>query len=312
MAESKSKVLIIGATGYIGTYLVRASVKLEHPTFILVRSLTPSDPAKAQLIKSFQDSGVTVLKGDVGDRESLVAALRQVDVVISSVNQAEALSSQVNILEAAKETGTIKRFIPSEFGNEVDRLEIDFKVLEGVFQKKRNVRREIEKSGIPYTVVLNGGFAGIFVAGLANDKVSAPPRDKVTIWGDGTAKAILNTEEDIATYTIKSVDDPRTANKLLHIRPKENFLSQGELVALWEKKIGHTLEKTVVSKEELKKIIEESPFPANSRYAIRHSIFVKGDQTSFELGESDKDVEATELYPDVHYTTVSTYLDQFV
>ncbi|KAL3697215.1 hypothetical protein R1sor_011291 [Riccia sorocarpa] len=254
MAESKSKVLIIGATGYIGKYLGRASVKLEHPTFILVRSLTPSDPAKAQLVKSFQDSGVTVLKGDVGDRESLVAALRQVDVVISSVSGG-ALASQVKILEAAKETGTIKRFLPSEFGNDVDRLEIDFKVLEGVFQTKRDVRREIEKSGIPYTFVIPGGYAGYFVANLANDNVSAPPRDKVTIWDDGTTKAILNTEEDIATYAIKSVDDPRAANKYLHIRPKENILSQGEVVALWEKKIGHTLEKTLVSKEELKKML---------------------------------------------------------
>ncbi|KAL3697224.1 hypothetical protein R1sor_011300 [Riccia sorocarpa] len=309
MAESKSKVLIIGGTGDIGKYLVRASIKLGHPTFILVRSPTPSDPAKAHLIKSFQDSGVTVLKGDVDDHESLVAALRQVDVVISSVNGG-AVPSQVKILEAAKETGTIKRFIPSEFGNEVDRLEIDLKILEAVFQTKRNVRREIEKSEIPYTFVISGGFAGWYVSNLANDNVSAPPRDKVTIWGDGTAKAILNTEEDIATYTIKSVDDPRAANKFLHIRPKENFLSQGEAVALWEKKIGHTLEKTVVSKEELKKIIEETPFPANIFLAIKYSIFVKGDQTSFQLG--DKDVEATELYPDVQYTTTSTYLDQFV
>ncbi|KAL3697210.1 hypothetical protein R1sor_011286 [Riccia sorocarpa] len=309
MAESKSNVLIIGATGYIGPYLVRASVKLGHPTFILVRSPTPSDPAKAHLIKSFQDSGITVLKGDVDDRESLLAALRQVDVVISSVSGG-ALASQVKILEAAKETGTIKRFIPSEFGNDVDKLEIDFKILEGVFQTKRDVRREIEKSGIPYTFVIPGGYAGYFVANLANDNVSAPPRDKVTIWGDGTTKAILNTEEDIATYAIKSVDDPRAANKYLHIRPKENILSQGEVVALWEKKIGHTLEKTLVSKEELKKIIEETPFPANALHAIRYSIFIKGDQTSFQL--NDKDVKATELYPDVHYTTVSAYLDQFV
>ncbi|KAL3697212.1 hypothetical protein R1sor_011288 [Riccia sorocarpa] len=309
MAESKSKVLIIGATGYIGAYLVRASIKLGHPSFILVRSPTPSDPAKAHLIKSFQDSGVTVLKGDVDDHESLVAALRQVDVVISSVN-AGAVASQVKILEAAKETGTIKRFIPSEFGNDVDRLENDFKILEGVYQTKRSVRREIEKSGIPYTLVISGGFAGYFAPNLASSNVSAPPRDKVTIWADGTTKAILNTEEDIATYTIKSVDDPRAANKNLHIRPEENVLSQGELVGLWEKKIGHTLEKILVSGEELKKIIDETPFPANILYAILYSVFIKGDQTSFQL--NGKDVEATELYPDVHYTTVSTYLDQFV
>ncbi|KAL2644046.1 hypothetical protein R1flu_011633 [Riccia fluitans] len=309
MAHSKSKVLIIGATGYIGKYLVNASVKLGHPTFVLLRSLTTSDPPKAELVKSFQESGVTLLKGDVNDYESLVAALRQVDVVISTVSGPAALS-QVKILDAAKEAGTIKRFIPSEFGHDVDRLEIDFKDMEGLFGTKRTVRREIEKSGIPYTFVISGGFAGYFVANLANDNVTSPPRDKVTIWGDGTAKAILNTEEDIATYTIKSVDDPRVENKFLHIRPKENIISQGELVALWEKKIGTTLEKTVVSKEELRKIIEETPFPANVIHAIRYSAFVKGDLTSFELNAND--VEAAELYPDVQYTTVSAYLDQFL
>lgn len=45
--------------------------------------------------------------------------------------------------------------------------------------------------------------------------------------------------------------------------------------------------------------------------AINHSIFMKGDQTYFEI-EPSFGVEASELYPDVKYTTVEEYLDQFV
>jgi hypothetical protein len=45
--------------------------------------------------------------------------------------------------------------------------------------------------------------------------------------------------------------------------------------------------------------------------AINHSVFVKGDHTNFEI-EASFGVEASELYPDVKYTTVEEYLQQFV
>jgi len=62
-------------------------------------------------------------------------------------------------------------------------------------------------------------------------------------------------EEDIGTFTIKAVDDPRTLNKILYLRLPANTYSINELVALWEKKIGNTLEKTYIPEEEvLKKI----------------------------------------------------------
>lgn len=68
--------------------------------------------------------------------------------------------------------------------------------------------------------------------------------------------AIFNKEEDIGTYTIKAVDDPRTLNKILYIRPPANTISFNELVALWEKKIGKTLEKIYVPEEQLLKNIQ--------------------------------------------------------
>lgn len=60
MAE-KSKVLIIGGTGYIGKFIVEASAKAGHPTFALVREATANDPAKSTLIRNFNNLGVTLL-----------------------------------------------------------------------------------------------------------------------------------------------------------------------------------------------------------------------------------------------------------
>merc|ERR1712034_13293 len=110
---------------------------------------------------------------------------------------------------------------------------------------------------------------------------------------------------------IKAVDDPRTLNKILYIKPPKNIYSFNELVALWEKKIGKTLEKIYVPEEQVLKQIQESPFPINIVMAINHSAFVKGDLTNIKI-EPSFGVEASELYPDVKYTTVEEYLNQFV
>jgi hypothetical protein len=52
------------------------------------------------------------------------------------------------------------------------------------------------------------------------------------------------------------VDDPRTLNKQLLIRPEPNIKSINEAVLLWENKIGHNLEKTYVPESEVLKQIE--------------------------------------------------------
>lgn len=63
-------------------------------------------------------------------------------------------------------------------------------------------------------------------------------------------------EEDIATYTIKAVEDPRTLNKILYMRPPANILSFNEIVSIWEQKIGKTLEKIYVPEDQILKNIQ--------------------------------------------------------
>lgn len=122
---------------------------------------------------------------------------------------------------------------------------------------------------------------------------------------------MFNAEPDIGTYTIKAAVDPRTLNKIVYIKPAHNIYSFNELAACWEKKIGNTLEKIYVPEDQLLKQIEESPMPVNVILSINHSVFVKGDQTYFEIDPA-VGVEASQLYPDVKYTTVDEYLNQFV
>ncbi|XP_059653795.1 phenylcoumaran benzylic ether reductase Betv6 [Cornus florida] len=308
MAE-KSKILIIGGTGYIGKFIVRASASSGHPTFALVRESTVSSPDKSQIIESFKSSGVTLIHGDLYDHESLVKAIKQVDVVISTVGHGQ-LADQVNLIAAIKEAGNVKRFFPSEFGNDVDRVNA-VEPAKTAFAIKAQVRRAVEAAGIPYTYVSSNFFAGYFLPTLSQPGATAPPRDKAVILGDGNPKAIFNKEDDIGTYTIKAVDDPRTLNKILYIRPPGNIYSFNDLVSLWEKKIGKTLERIYVPEEEVLKNILEAPIPVNVILSISHSVFVKGDQTNFEI-EPSFGVEASELYPDVKYTSVDEYLNQFV
>ncbi|KAL3505312.1 hypothetical protein ACH5RR_035153 [Cinchona calisaya] len=308
MAE-KSKILIIGGTGYIGKFIVEASAKAGHPTFVLVREATINDPVKGKLVESFKNLGANLVHGDLYDHESLVKAIKQADVVISTVGHLQ-LNDQGKIIAAIKEAGNVKKFYPSEFGVDVDRQHA-VEPAKSAFAGKSQIRRATEAEGIPYTYVSSNAFAGYFLTTLVQPGATSPPRDKVVILGDGHVKAVFNEEHDIGTYTIKSVDDPRTLNKIVYIRPPKNSITFNKLVALWEKKIGKTLEKEYVSEEQLLKNIQDAPIPINVLLSINHSILVNGDTTNFAI-EPSFGFEASELYPDVKYTTVEEYLDRFV
>ncbi|GMH23389.1 hypothetical protein Nepgr_025232 [Nepenthes gracilis] len=308
MAE-KSRVLVIDGTGYIGKFIVEASVKLGHPTFAMVRESSASDPAKAILLDGIKNSGVFLLHGDLYDHESLVKAIKQVDVVISAIKQ---LADQTRIIAAIKEAGNVKRFFPSEFVRDADRSTA-VEPAKSILTAKAKIRRAIEAEGIPHTYVVCNCFASFFLTTLSQPGLMAPPppKDKLIIMGEGNVRVAFNKEEDIATFTIKAVDDPRTLNKILYIAPPRNTYSFNDLVSLWEKKIGKTVKRIYVPEHKILKDIQESPAPINLTLAIYFSVFVMGEETNSEIDES-YGVEASQLYPNVNYTTVDEYLDQFV
>ncbi|XP_059630018.1 eugenol synthase 1-like [Cornus florida] len=58
-SEVSSNILIFGGTGYIGSYMVKASIYNGHPTYVYSRP----DCLKTDLLQEFQSMGVKLIKG---------------------------------------------------------------------------------------------------------------------------------------------------------------------------------------------------------------------------------------------------------
>ncbi|KAI6677731.1 hypothetical protein NL676_038527 [Syzygium grande] len=308
MENKKSRVLIVGATGKLGHELAKASLNFSHPTFALVRETAFADPNKLVKLRSLSDAGVTLLKGSLQDEESLIEAIKKVDVVICAVSSTQ-VPDQKLLIQAIKKAGSINRFIPSEFGLDPDKVHIsgmDY----NFYARKAQIRRLVEAEGIPYTFVSCNFFMSLLPF-LVQPELKATPRDEIKIYGDGNIKGVFVKECDIAAFTISTLDDPLTLNKVLYLRPPGNVYSMNELADIWETKIKKKLQKKYVSEEELLHKIRETPYPDNMLFIFIYSVFIKGDQTYFDI-ESSGGLEGTQLYPHLNYTTISEYLDTLV
>ncbi|KAK4413515.1 Eugenol synthase 1 [Sesamum alatum] len=212
------------------------------------------------------------------EHEKLVSVLREVDV----------------------------RFLPSDFGVEEDRVSV-LPPFEAFLEKKRKIRRAVQAANIPYTFVSANCFGAYFVNFLLRPYEQT---EEISVYGSGEAKAVLVYEEDVGIFTVKVATDPRTCNRVVIYRPAANFISQLELISLWEKKTGRSFDKVHVPEVEMVTLSETLADPENIPISILHSVFVKGVTTNFELAEDD--VEASALYPDLKETAVDELLDIFL
>ncbi|KAK4252672.1 hypothetical protein QN277_014417 [Acacia crassicarpa] len=312
MAESK--VLIVGGTGYIGRRIVKACLAQGHETYIVQRPELGLQIEKLQMLLSFKKQGAHLVQASFSDHQSLVDAVKQVDVVISAVSgvhfRSHSILLQLKLVEAIKEAGNVKRFLPSEFGLDPARMGHALEPGRVTFDDKMTVRKAIEEASIPYTYISANLFAGYFAGSLSQMGSFVPPRDKVHLFGDGNLKAVFMDEEDVATYTIKAIDDPRTLNKTLYLRPPENILSQGELIGIWEKLIGKELDKTYISAQDFLTTLKGMDYKLQVGIGHFYHIFYEGCLTDFEIGE--KGEEASKLYPEVNYTRMDEYLRIYV
>ncbi|XAR55848.1 Leucoanthocyanidin reductase [Bertholletia excelsa] len=305
------RVLIAGATGFIGQFVVEASLAAGKPTYLLVRPLDGC-PSKAKAIKALQDKGAIVIQqGKINDQEFMEKLLkeREIDVVISVVGGANILD-QLTLIRAIKAVGTIKRFLPSEFGHDVDRAE---PVEPGLtmYKEKRMVRRLVEESGVPYTYICCNSIASWPYYDNTHPSEVLPPLDKFQIYGDGTVKAYFVAGTDIGKFTMKAVDDVRTLNKSVHFRPPCNLLNMNDLAALWEKKIGRVLPRVTVSEDDLLAVAAENIIPQSNVASFTHDIFINGCQTNFSI-DGPNEVEVCSLYPDESFRTVDECFNDFI
>ncbi|KAI7729542.1 hypothetical protein M8C21_012711 [Ambrosia artemisiifolia] len=206
--------------------------------------------------------------GDIEEQEGMEKIMKEhkIDIVISIVG-GEAILHQLSLVNAIKSVGTIKRFLPSEFGHDVDRTDPVEPGL-SMYNEKRRVRRLVEESAY-------------FVAG-----------------------------SDIGKLTMKTINDTRTINKIVHFRPKANYLNINELACLWEKKIKRTLPRRIIYESDLLKAASENIIPQSIVASFTHDIFFRGCQMFSVSGT--KDVDIGDLYPDECFRTMDECFDEFL
>lgn len=103
--------------------------------------------------------------------------------------------------------------------------------------------------------------------------------------------AIYVDEDDIAMYTIKTIDDPRTLNKTVYIRPPKNILSQREVVQIWEKLIGKELEKSSISAEQFLSSLEGETCIIEFAKSC-NIVFLKLTNNTFHVEKQDKHMQS--------------------
>jgi uncharacterized protein YbjT (DUF2867 family) len=296
-----TKVLVAGATGLVGSNLVKACKEQGKEVRALVRPSALADSAKMAPLRS---SGAVICVGSLEDFPSLVKACAGMEAVISAVGAAQ-IAQQTELIKAAKQT-SIKRFIPSDYG-------LDPKVAgKGscvLFDQKALIHQAVKESGLNYTFVHANGLFEYWAYSLGQLGLPSPP-EEVQLYAQGTVKAALVSVSDVAKVTATTVDDPRTQNKELFITA--NILSQEELIRLWEEISGKRVKRIPVSFEDLEQIIAASTTPATFMNLIIaqlvRSVWVRGDAIKRREGVLD----AAELYTDIQFTSVKEALSQLV
>ncbi|RZR97690.1 hypothetical protein BHM03_00026939 [Ensete ventricosum] len=250
-----------------------------------------------------------------------------IHVVISAVG-GESILDQLSLLDAIQAAGTVKlcialvwqRFLPSEFGHDIDKANPVEPAL-SLYNRKRRVRRAVEAAGVPYTYICCNSIAGWPYHDNKHPSKAAPPLDRFVMYGDGSVRG-----SDIGKFTMKSAFDSRTVNRAVHFRPSCNFVSLNEMASLWERKIGRTLPRVRFTEEDLlaydysftmEALIfpvgfgAENEIPSSVVAALTHDIFILGCQSNYSV-DGVKDVEVSCLYPDMAFRTLDDCFSDYI
>ncbi|KAF7827862.1 Leucoanthocyanidin reductase [Senna tora] len=305
---NKTRVLMAGGTGFIGEFVARASVDAGFDTFLLIRPC-PTTTYKQALIKEFQEKGATLIHGVINDKELMEKILKEheIEIVISLVGGRDLLD-QLILVEAMKSIKTIKRYIPSEFGHDVDRATPVEPGLR-MYKQKRTVRRAVEECGIPYTYICSNSIASWPYYDNSHPAQLPPPLDHMHIYGDGSVKAYFVDGNDIGRLAIKAASDIRTLNKIVHFRPQSNYYSMNELASLWENKIGRTIPRVTISEDLLLALAAENIEPDSVVASLTHDIFIKGCHNY--NSDDPKEVDIGTLFPEETFRSLEDCFEDF-
>ena len=230
-------ILVAGATGLVGGEAARRLRARGEEVRGLVRQA--SDAAK---VSALEKAGVSVVQGDLRKPDSLSAACRGVDAVITTVSampfswqpgntiQDVDLKGQVALIDAARNAG-VRRVIYVTFPH-------DPAVSFPLGDAKIAVERHLASSGLEYAVLQANWFMEIWLSPAFGFDHG---NHKATVFGDGRNKLSWVSYRDVARAAAEAVSSRKARNAVLPVGGPQ-ALSPLEVIAVFEKLGGNTWE----------------------------------------------------------------------
>ncbi|KAH9903916.1 isoflavone reductase family protein [Xylariomycetidae sp. FL2044] len=249
------RILIIGATGLIGKFITTALIKARS-NFDRIGILTSETTlaSKSELIGKFRRDGVEIFAGDIDDDDQVLKAYDGFDTVVSAVGR-NAIDKQINLVRLAESFKTITRFIPSEYGTDIEYN--DSSAHETPHQKKLKVRAYIKSSAsrLRFTYLVTGPFADFYLGNnVSQPQIGSfdPRNSKATLLGDGNGQISLTTMEDVGRLLVAVLLHPEVSdNRILKVNSYTT--TPHEILAEFERQTGSKWDVSYTSMRDLKR-----------------------------------------------------------
>jgi len=294
-------VFIAGASGFLGLKFTKSII--DYGGFqVKTISRSSDDPKKIEVVNQLKQWGVDVVDGDYGDIDSLKHALHGVSVVVSALAKG-GIQEQLNLIIAAKEVGSVIRFIPSEFGIDCpDDLSGPLDDTQEILGEKMKVRQALIESKIPYTLIINGVFLEYLISPFGGIHLDTKT---VMIIGDGNYSFSSLHTDDIARFLPAVIMDPNAINKKVYLTGETHTCN--EIAQLLEECCNHEFTKQHISFEKFEEKIRSSVgMNKFGNIIVRHVYLGRG---AFSQPINDPN---NELYSDIHPITFKQYLQTLV
>jgi uncharacterized protein YbjT (DUF2867 family) len=243
--EQTKPVMVVGATGFLGTEICRQLKAANKEIKALVR--TTSDPEK---VKALQDMGIQTALGDIKDTSSLEQAFTGVGAVISTVSstlsrqEGDSIDTvdrqgQLNVVSAAEAAG-VEPFIFISFLQSPEAFPLQ--------DAKHAVEERLRQSNMTYTILRPTFFMEIWLSPpLGFDPANA----KATIYGQGINKISWISLRDVAAFAVAALNNESARNSIINLGGRE-ALSPLEVVHLFEQQTGKPFQLQYVPEEALR------------------------------------------------------------
>lgn len=297
MSASKN-ILVFGGTGVIGQYITQALLDSKS-SFGRIAIFTSANTvsSKASQLSKWKEQGLEVITGDLTKDDQVAEAYKSFDTVVSALGR-NTIAEQISLIKLAEDSGTIKKFLPSEYGTDIEYFPQS--ATEKPHQLKLKVRAYIknEVKKLEYTYVVTGPYADLYIGKTPSANMGTFDADakKASLLGDGNGRVSLTTMEDTGKLVVAALKHPHAArNRALKVNSFTT--TPNEVLAEYERQTGgQKWDVSYVALPALKKYEEEAwarGDPKATGYTLRRiwteggTLYEKRDNGLIELENTD-------------------------